>query len=263
MMRGALLIRLNPRKAFRGLGAALAVIALHAMVASRCAADDSAAKTPPPKTTSNQPAAKPPRLTPAQHDAAALAFARENHPELAELIAKLRRENPHQFDRALRELSRDYDRLTRIKQLAPTQYELSLAAWKLDSRAHLLAARMTISQDPALEGELKQVLRERIDVRLKQLDSERGRLQDRLAQIKKSMDAIEDKEAAADKDLQRIKRSVARNRRPAKKPAVHDANAAGASPVVAERPHVPVDKTAASATPPWAGPGASGKTKTD
>jgi len=259
----------------------LAVLGL-GLTPSRGHADESPAKATPPKpatteenavklSTANVAPATPAPDTPArskpkptkrptaalsaEREAAALAFAREHHPELAALIAKLRTDNRTQFDRALRELAQDRERLVRLKQQSSPQYELGLAAWKLDSRAHLLAARMTMSQDPALEAELKKILRERVDLRLKQLQLERGRLQDRLAQVKTSIQTIEaDKEAAADKDLQRIKLSVARNRRPAKKPAPNETKSTSpARPVVAERPRVPAEKTAASVTQPTDG----------
>jgi hypothetical protein len=280
-----------------GAGLRLAALVLTVLglglIPSRCRADDSPAKTPPTKpATTKETAAKstavnaapatpataaPTHIKPkpakaatplsAEREAAVLAFAREQHPELATLIAKLRTDNRTQFDRALRQLAQDRERLVRLKQVSPPQYDLGLAAWKLDSRAHLLAARMTMSQDPALEAELKQVLRERVDVRLKQLQFERGRLQDRLAQVKTSIQGIEaDKEAAADKDLQRIKRSVARNRRPAaRKPASDETKSTSAArPVVAQRPRIPAEKTAASVTQPTdGGANVPSKTKQD
>jgi hypothetical protein len=239
--------------------ASQAVPAKASVTATQQATKPPVAKTSPPRPAAARPAAAP--LTP-EREAEALAFAREHHPELAALIEKLRKDNRRQFDRALRELAQDRDRLVRLKKQVPAQYDLALAAWKLDSRAHLLAARMTMSQDPALEAELKQVLRDRVDVRLKQLESERGRLQDRLTVVNKTIDKIQaDKNAFADGDLQRIKRSIAKNRRPAsRKP---NANETGpAKPIVAERPRVPADKSAASVTAP-ADAAKSNKSKQD
>ena len=209
--------------------------------------------------------AKPAPLS-AEREAEALAFAREHHPELATLIEKLRKDNRRQFDRALRQLSQDRDRLVRLKKQSPPQYDLALAAWKLDSRAHLLAARMTLSQDPALEAELKQVLRDRVDVRLKQLQFERDRLQDRLTTVNKSIQKIEvDTKAMADADLQRIKRSIAKSRRPApKKPSPNETQSNSTKPIVAERPRLPAVKAAASVTAPATGsPNTQNKSKQD
>jgi hypothetical protein len=191
--------------------------------------------------------AKPNAARPAplskEREAAAFAFAREHHPELAALIDKLRHDNRRDYDRAIRELSQASERLTRLKKQSPDQYELSLAAWKLDSRAQLLAARMTVSQTPGLEAELKQVLTERADIRLKEYKSEYARLQDRMAKLKVSIQAIEtDKTAVVEKDLLRIKRSVAKSRRPAPRPSN--------KPTVTEPPRPPAVPTTASVRPP-------------
>jgi hypothetical protein len=258
------------------IGLVLALFGITVVPAS-CVADD-AAKTP----AKNPPTAKPTNVKPgparpgaarpapaplsAEREAEALAFAREHHPELAALIEKLRKDNRRQFDRAIRELAQDRDRLVRLQKQSPPQYDLALAAWKLDSRAHLLAARMTMSQDPALEAELKQVLRDRVDVRLKQLQFERGRLQDRLTVVNKTIDKIQaDKAAVADGELQRIKHSVAKNRRPApRKPNPDEIKPASPiKPIVAERPRVPTDKTAASMTAPPATANSQTKSKQD
>ncbi|HET6328617.1 MAG TPA: hypothetical protein VFG04_28295 [Planctomycetaceae bacterium] len=187
-------------------------------------------------------AAKPAPLS-KEREAAAIAFAREHHPELSALIDKLRHDNRRDYDRALRELSQASERLMRLKKQAPDQYELALAAWKLDSRAQLLAARMTLSLTPGLEAELKQVLTERADVRLKEYKAEYARLQDRMTKLKVSMQALEtDKTAVVDKDLLRIKRSVARSRRPAPRPTN--------KPSVIEPPRPPAVPTTASVRPP-------------
>jgi len=223
-------------------------------VASRSHAADApsnatASKPSPPR---NAAKAQPGLSAQAQNDA--LAFAREHHPELATLIEKLRTDNRREYDRAIRQLSQAQVRLVRLKKQAPPQYELALAAWKLDSRAQLLAARMTMSQDPALEAELKQILRERVDVRLKDLQAERGRLQDRLSKVDKSIHDIEaDKTAVAEKDFQRIKQSVvARSRRPALKRSnkPEAKSTGGANPVIADRPRPATNPTAASVVAP-------------
>ena len=159
----------------------------------------------------------PPALSP-DREKAAIAFAHEHHPELASLIEKLRTDNHRQYDMAIRQLAQASDRLLRLKKQNSAQYELALAAWKLDSRAQLLAARLTMSQDPAIESELKKILRERVDVRLKELEFEREQIENRWNNVDSAIRDIErNKTAVANRDFQRIKNSVARNRRPSAK----------------------------------------------
>ena len=69
-----------------------------------------------------------------QQKDAALTFAAENHPELAELLGQLKTDNPREYRRALRQISQARERLARLKTRAPERYDLALDAWKLDSR---------------------------------------------------------------------------------------------------------------------------------
>jgi hypothetical protein len=206
----------------------------------------------PMKTKAGRPAAKTPAQLAAEREAAALAFAREHHPELLTLIEKLRKENRREYNLAIRDLSQASDRLARIKKQSPAQYEVALSAWKLDSRAHLLAARLTMSPDPAREAELKQVLRDRVDLRLQEYQFERDRIQKRLVTLGTLIHQIEtDRAAVAQKDFDRVKQMIARNRRaPSKKPANSPAQSTTPQkPVVAERPQLPGVPSAASVVP--------------
>ncbi len=112
---------------------------------------------------------------------------------------------------------------------------------------------MTMSQDPALESELKHVLRERVDVRMQELQAEQERLENRLTKVKELLGTIgADKDAAAEKDFQRVKRTVAKTRRAVpKKPSPKGAEAANPSgTAVARRPGLPNEPTAASVASP-------------
>jgi hypothetical protein len=222
------------------------------------------AKPAPAKTNAARRPPKTPAQLAAEREAAALAFAREHHPELLTLIEKLRKENRREYNLAIRDLSQASDRLTRIKKQSPAQYEVALAAWKLDSRAHLLAARLTMSPDPALEAELKQVLRDRVDLRLQEYQFERDRIQTRLVTLGTLIHQIEtDRAAVAQKDFDRVKQMIARNRRTSsKKPAHSPAQAATPQkPVVAERPQLPSVPGAASVVPSGQSSGGANKPK--
>ena len=154
-------------------------------------------------------------MTPAR-EAQALHFAHRNHPQLAKLLSQLETNNKTGYKRALRDLFQASERLARIKERSPERYELSLRAWKLDSRIRLLLARMTMSDDVALESELKAALLERVDIRVQELRVQRQtfskqyeRVSKQLERIDKTMQDIErDRDAAAQKDLNRLKRGL-------------------------------------------------------
>src|SRR5690606_25852783 len=86
---------------------------------------------------------------------------------------------------------------------------LMLEIWKLDSRVRLLAARMSMTPSPSHEEELEVILRERVDRQLQLYRLERDRAAARVARLDKSISEIlQDPEAAAQKSLERLKRSI-------------------------------------------------------
>ncbi len=183
----------------------------------RTSQNSPAAKSPTEKRRQQRkttPAAKrtkpllPAKLTP-QQKTDALDFAKTNHPELAELLVALKSRKPTFYDRGVRELFRTYDRLAKLQSKNPDRYESSLTMWKLDSRIRLLAARSTMSNDPVVEAELKQALRERTELRLQQLTSERDRAQLRADKLNQTINEItKDPDAAAQRDFERLKKSL-------------------------------------------------------
>jgi len=149
-----------------------------------------------------------------------LAFAREHHPELADLLTSLKSMKPKEYQKALRQLNQTRQRLVRLKKASSDQYEFALSGWKLDSRIQLLAARMTMSGDSALEEELKGLLSERLDVRVKELTAERKRLAARMEAIDKSIGKIEaDREKSLQAELARVKKGMGKGAQKAPKGA--------------------------------------------
>lgn len=178
-------------------------------------------KQTPKGTTPEKPAApvakKKSPVDEAQ-ESAALAFAREHHPELADLLTQLSTNNRREYVRAVRELSLTATRLDNLKKTAPKRYPAALESWKLDSRIKLLAAKTSMSEDPAIEAELKAAIKSRIDLRLQELTSERDRLDSRLKKINSEIHSIEtDPAKAAESDLQKVKASVTKESPQSKK----------------------------------------------
>jgi hypothetical protein len=148
--------------------------------------------------------------------AKALEFAKTHHPELATLLEQLRANAPKDFDAAVTDLDRTRERLERSRKNTPERYELELAAWKLDSRVRLLAARLAMGGDMALEDELRATLAERHGVRVNLLQDERERTQKRLEKLDEQ---IADQQRRSDDILAREFTQL-RNTRP--KPAAKD-----------------------------------------
>jgi len=163
-----------------------------------------------PSKSSSRPRKTAKALTPAR-EAAALAFAKSHHPELAELLKRLKKRSKPAYRRAVRRLYLDSERMARIKERSSERYQLALETWQADSRIRLLAARIATSKRPSskLESQLEEALQERIDLRIRHLEHDRRRLLQRVERIEQTTARLrEDREKAARHYLQRIKRSL-------------------------------------------------------
>jgi hypothetical protein len=151
----------------------------------------------------DQTDAKPGKLS-KEAEAAAVEFAKTHHSELASLLEQLRTNAPKDYQAALLDLDRTRERIERNRKNQPERYRLELDEWKLSSRIRLLGARLAMGGDTALEDELRAVLRERHELRVKLLEDDRDRAQKRMqrfeeqiAEQRRRADDILDREFAA------------------------------------------------------------------
>ena len=105
-----------------------------------------------------------------------IAFAHEHHPELAGLLEQLRKSRPNEFNKAVKELRQQISALDRVRERSPAKYSEQLVSWKRDSQIRLLMARWAKKNDPAIEKEIRALLKERREARLAQLKADRERL---------------------------------------------------------------------------------------
>ncbi|MCE9604392.1 MAG: hypothetical protein K8U03_05740 [Planctomycetia bacterium] len=97
-----------------------------------------------------------------EREAAALTFVRTHHPELADLLERLKERRPHEYEKAIRDLFRVSERLAVSREEFPLRYELELKQWKLTSRIQVQTARLAMGRTPEQEQELKQLLAEQL-----------------------------------------------------------------------------------------------------
>lgn len=141
-----------------------------------------------------------------KREAAALAFARTHHPELAELLSNLKRGNPTEYQRAIKALSAAVERISRIQEKNPERYDFALNTWKLDSRIRLLTARLVMADNPAQEAELKALVLQRNEFKLRELKLEREKVSSRLKNIERDIAELEkDQTGAVQRDLQEVR----------------------------------------------------------
>lgn len=123
-----------------------------------------------------KPVADLPAYTP-EREAAALRLVKDHHPELGEVLARLKQLNDEQYRQAIRQLFQEADRLARARASDEKLYELMLESWKVKSRIEVLAARLACgkARDPELEAELKQLLYRQVDLHRQTIEHNRER----------------------------------------------------------------------------------------
>lgn len=127
-----------------------------------------------------------------EREAAAETFARLHHPELAELLVRLKQAAPAEYHNAVRDLFRESERLARLKSREPARYELELANWKIGSRIHLATARLTMTDSESLRTLLEELVAARLDVRQQLLQFDRDRLSTRLEKLDSDLQNLAD-----------------------------------------------------------------------
>ncbi len=214
------------RRAIR-LGVAASVLVSGLVV--RSMADDKPAKASMPAAADKAPAKKPSvaeatkvdiePISP-KRETAAVAFAQQHHPQLAELLTRLKASHPEQYTKALRELDKTRMRLEKARETDADRSAILLREWQLDSRVRLLAARITMTTSEELETELRQVLTERHDVRLQLLTYDREKSKTRLQKMDEQIaEHVQNRETSIDREFDRIKKTAEIRKKPVTKPA--------------------------------------------
>ncbi len=183
-------------------------------------AQDNSTPRAAPKSAKEE---RQPGFTP-EREAAALSFVRQHHPELGDLLAQLKSGNKREYQRAINELFTTSERLALGQERDPLKYELDLRIWKIDSRIRLMAARMSMTEGDLLQGELKELLLEKMDVQLELQLLERQRVATRMEKLDASIERLKkQREAEAQKSLSRLMQDIQKTR-PAKKPTGRGGN---------------------------------------
>ena len=179
-----------------------------------------AEKAPAKKLTAVEATKNDAEPVPPKREAAAIKFAQQHHPELAELLGRLKASHPDQYTKALRELDKTRDRLEKAKDNDADRYAILLREWQLDSRVRLLAARLTMSTSEELETELRQTLTERHDTRLQLLTYDREKSKTRLQKMDEQIaEHVQSRETSINREFDRIKKSAEMRKKSVTKPA--------------------------------------------
>ena len=146
---------------------------------------------PPAKSAPKQPAKKLP-FTP-EREAVGFAFAKANHPELAELLGNLKTMDRSQYELAVVVLSTQAENLAAISKRDADMHALALKEWKAQSRVNVLAARITHLDPPARDAaelEMRKLLSEQSDVRIARKELEIKRTTEQLKKAEEQLQKL-------------------------------------------------------------------------
>ncbi len=144
----------------------------------------------------------------------AMAFASENHPELARLLEQLEKSRPGEFARAMTELSQQVQRLENVREKSASRYAEQLESWKRDSQIRVQIARWSRSKDAEQEKQIRELLKKRRETKVAQLQAHQKRLSDQLTRVNEQLAAMsESMESQVDKEWEQLSQKAAAGRK--------------------------------------------------
>lgn len=123
----------------------------------------------------------------AQRQATLMEFVDEHHPDLKRLLRLLEERKPGQYRKAIRSLSRQFDRLQTVKKRDPNKYEIALRYWKVQSRVEVLSARVALNGPEKFEEKLKELIRQKQEIRIELQKYELAKLEQRVEKIRENL----------------------------------------------------------------------------
>ena len=137
----------------------------------------------------------------AERKAKLMEFVSEHHPDLKRLLGLLEERRPAQYRKAMRTLSTQFDRLQNVKKRDPKKFEIALEYWKVHSRIEVLTARIALNGPDKYEDKLKELIRQRQEIKVElqkyevaKLEQRLNRLQANLSKTQNSMDSEVEKQ---------------------------------------------------------------------
>jgi plasmid stabilization system protein ParE len=133
-----------------------------------------------------------PRFT-EEREAAALCFLRKNASDLLSLVEHLKKDNPTRYQHEIRAVFQVAEMLADLEE-DPARHDLELEIWKIESKAHSLAARLPNQLDTERrksEAELQKMARQLVDLdtrvlvlKAEQAEKELSEIRDELAKAR-------------------------------------------------------------------------------
>jgi hypothetical protein len=134
-----------------------------------------------------------PRFT-EEREAAALCFLRKNAAELLTLVERLKKENPTRYQREIRSVFQVAEMLADLED-DPQRRDLELEIWKIESKAHALAASLPEMRDAErrkAEADLQKIARQLVDLDTRVLEVKAEQAEKELGEIREELTKARD-----------------------------------------------------------------------
>jgi len=131
----------------------------------------------------------------AQQEEEVMQFLRQHHTELAELLGHLQLSRPADYTRAVRDIWHARERLRQFEKGGGDRYEMELQSWVMQSKIQLVVARLAMGKTEVLQDELRRLLAEQFDLKLRLSQVERDRTADRLRKLDEQLQRMTDNRA--------------------------------------------------------------------
>jgi hypothetical protein len=134
-----------------------------------------------------------PRFT-EEREAAALCFLRKNATDLLPLVERLKKENPTRYQHEIRSVFQVAEMLADLED-DPQRRELELEIWKIESKAHALAARMHQMPEAdrrKAEADLQRIARQLVDLDTRVLEVKAEQAEKELTEIRDELTKARD-----------------------------------------------------------------------
>ncbi|MGC4006892.1 MAG: hypothetical protein QM811_28715 [Pirellulales bacterium] len=112
---------------------------------------------------------------------AAWGFVMRHHPQLGEVLSRLKTMQPGQYEKAINQVALAAERISRMSKNDAKRAEFELDDWRYESQLKLLAAKTTLvaKVDPDAKRELAEIIRKQLENRLRIAEYERDRAEPR------------------------------------------------------------------------------------
>lgn len=106
-------------------------------------------------------------------------FVRTNHPELEQLILKLKESKPGQYRAALQGLNKDVQKIDAFKEKNRPKYNLAVKQWVVESRLKVAKAQYRLQKSPENEQKLRRLIAEQFDFQIAKMKIESKTMRER------------------------------------------------------------------------------------